>query len=255
MTSTTSGVRADWVRFRSGADEIRGYLATPAWAGEGVAVPAVIMAHENLGVTEHRQQVTRRFAEEGLACLTVDLFSRIGGRPPQDYTSTAERREKAFKVAPDEQAIPDLTAGADYLAGHSGIDGGRLAAVGFCLGGGTVLQWVTEMDRLRCAVVLYGIPVLPPRYRPDGVERSRIAVAGRVKVPLQTHFGGADDAIPFEQVLSLRDALRAAPVEVDFNIYPGAGHAYHDETHPNHDSAAAALTWSRMMSFLKDGLA
>jgi carboxymethylenebutenolidase len=254
MTSTTSGVRADWVRFPSGTDEIRGYLATPGWAGAGVVAPAVITAHENLGVTEHRQQVTRRFAEHGFACLTVDLFSRIGGRPPQDYISTAERREKAFKAAPDEQAIPDLTAGADYLAGHPWIDGGRLAAVGFCLGGGTVLQWATETDRLRCAVVLYGIPVLPPEYRPDGVERSRIAVAGAVKVPLQTHFGGADDAIPFDQVLSLRDALRCAPVDVDFNIYPRAGHAYHDETHPNHDADAAASTWSRMMSFLRTHL-
>ncbi len=250
MTSTTSGVRADWVRFPSGPDEIRGYLALP----ENGPSAAVVMAHENLGVTEHRQRVTRAFAGHGFACLTVDLFSRIGGRPPQDYTTADERREKAFKAAPDEQAIADLTAGADYLAGLPDVDGDRLAAVGFCLGGGTVLQWATETDRLRCAVVLYGIPVLPAEYRPDGVPLSRIAVADRVRMPMQTHFGGADDAIPFDQVLALRDALAGAPVDVDFNIYAGAGHAYHDETHPNHNAEAAELTWNRMMSFLAAGL-
>lgn len=241
---------ARWITFAGG--EVRGYLALPEPTGP--PAPLVVTAHENLGVTEHRQQVTRALAAEGFAALTVDLFSRIGGRPPQDFRDAPERREKAFRAAPDEQAIPDLEAGIAAVAAYPEIDASRAAAVGFCLGGGTVLQWATESDRLRCAVVLYGIPILPPQYRPDGVARSRIAVAPDIRVPLQAHFGGADAAIPADQVAALDAALATAVQPVEFHVYPGAGHAYHDETHPNHDRAAADLTWKRMVTFLREHL-
>jgi len=240
---------ARWVTFPSGKDEIRGYLALPS--GPTAAVPAVIMAHENLGVIPHRQRVTEQVAAAGYACLTVDLFSRIGGKPPQDYTTPHERRAKAFLAARDEQAIPDLDAGLDYLATLDGVDASRAAAVGFCLGGGLVLVWATQTDRLRCSVPLYGIPELPADYSPTGRMRSRIDIADQVRCPVQAHFGGADEVIPLDQVDRLTDALKRSGQHTEVHVYEGAGHAYHDDTHPNHAPEAARLTWERTLDFLR----
>ncbi|QXJ23855.1 dienelactone hydrolase family protein [Actinomadura graeca] len=245
---------ARWVTFPSGPDEIRGYLALPPRRGGGVPPPVVIMAHENLGVTAHRERVTERIADEGFACLTVDLYSRIGGRPPQDYTTPEERRALAFLAARDEQALPDLEAGLDHLAGRDDVDASRAAVLGFCLGGGLALAWAATTDRLACAVPLYGLPELPPSYSPTGRVRSRIAIAGDVRCPVQAHFGGADEVIPLDQVARLGTALKESGQETEVHVYEDAGHAYHDDTHPNHHPEAARLTWERTVAFLEKHL-
>ncbi|WP_445397931.1 dienelactone hydrolase family protein [Streptomyces sp. LE64] len=245
-------ITADWVTFPSGGVEIRGYLALPT--GGAHRPPAVIMAHENLGVIPHRQRVTEQLAAEGYAVLTVDLFSRIGGQPPQDYTTQEERRAKAFLAARDEQAVPDLEAGLDHLAARGDVDTDRAAVVGFCLGGGLALVWAAESDRLSCAVPLYGIPELPAAYSPTGAVRSRIDIADRVRCPVQAHFGGADSVIPLDQVERLGEALGHSDHPTEVHVYEGAGHAYHDDTHPNHDPQAARLTWERTLDFLRKHL-
>ncbi|WP_283134554.1 dienelactone hydrolase family protein [Rhizohabitans arisaemae] len=240
--------RADWVTFPSGADEIRGYLALP----EGVdRPPVVIMAHENLGVTAHRRAVTERLAAEGFACLTVDLFSRIGGEPPKDHTTPEERRAKAFLAARDEQAVPDCEAALDYLSGRGDVDVSRAGAIGFCLGGGLVLAWATRTDRLACVVPLYGLPELPPAYSPTGRVRSRIAAADQVRCPVQAHFGGADTVIPLDQVTRLGDTLKLSGHHVEVHVHEGAGHAYHDDTHPHYHPQAAQTTWEHSVAFLR----
>ncbi|MWA05397.1 hypothetical protein F8568_034550 [Actinomadura sp. LD22] len=238
-----------WVTFPSGGDEIRGYLALPS--ATGTPPPVVIMAHENLGVTSHRQEVTERIAAAGYACLTVDLYSRIGGRPPQDYTTPEERRAKAFLAAADEQAVPDLDAGLDYLAGRGDVDASRAVGIGFCLGGGLVLSWATRTDRLSGAVALYGLPELPPSYSPTGHTRSRIETAHTVRCPVQAHFGGDDEVIPLDQVKRLTGALERSGQDTEVFVYEGAGHAYHDDTHPNHHPQAADLTWQRSLEFFE----
>ncbi len=74
-------VLASEVTFPSGADEIMGYLAQPAAAG---VYPAILVCHENRGLTPHIQDVARRFAKAGYAALAIDLLSREGGTASRD---------------------------------------------------------------------------------------------------------------------------------------------------------------------------
>ncbi|SOD99407.1 dienelactone hydrolase family protein [Blastococcus haudaquaticus] len=247
-----SGVRAGWVHFPSGEDLVRGYLALPAQAGD---LPLVITAHENLGVTVHRQEVTRRLAAEGFASLTVDMFSRVGGMPPQNFVDADDRRSKAFLAARDEVVVPDLQAGLEFAAELPEVDGARVGALGFCLGGGSVLAWAAQTDDLAAVVSLYGIPVLPPEYSPTGSERSRLPLLAQLRAPVQFHFGGADEAIPADQIDALEAALPSSATPAELFRYEGAGHAYHDDTHPNHHAEAADLTWKRTVGFLREHLA
>lgn len=240
-------VNARWVSFPSGSDVIRGYLAEPE--GEQV-VGAIVTAPENLGVTEHRQAETRRLAAEGFVVLSVDMYSRIGGRPPQDYSTPEERRSKAFLAAKDETAVPDLQAGLEYLKTLPRVDATKIGALGYCLGGGTALAWAAQSKDLACAVILYALPILPAAYSPTGKERSRLGLAEHVKCPLQLHFGDSDEAIPMEQTLALEAALASkSPQPVDFHIHAGARHAYMDSTLDRYHPAAARATYEQFVNF------
>lgn len=243
----SADVDAGWVSFDRDGDAIRGYLARPKG---GAAVGGIVCAPENLGLTEHRQEETRRLAAEGFAVLTVDPYSRIGGRPPQDYKDAEERRSKAFIAARDELIVPDCQAALEWLRTQPGIAHDRIGALGYCLGGGTVLAWAAQSNDLACAVVLYALPVIPGRYIIDGQERSRLGLAPRIKCSLQLHFGTADEAIPLVQTLALQAALETgSPQPVEFNTYEGARHAYMDSTLDRYSPEAAALTYQRFVAF------
>lgn len=245
-------VSAGWVNFPSGGDVIRGYLAEPI--GEQV-IGAIVTAPENLGVTEHRQAETRRLAAEGFIVLSVDMYSRIGGRPPQDYTTAEERRSKAFIAAKDETAVPDLQAGLEYLKTLARVDRNRIGALGYCLGGGTALAWAARSKDLACAVILYALPIVPAAYSPDGKERSRLGLAEHIGCPLQLHFGDSDEAIPLEQTLALKAALeRSSPKPVEFHIHAGARHAYMDSTIERYHPAAARATYDSFVGFFRQHL-
>jgi len=234
------------VHFRSGTDEIRGYLAVPRGAQRG---PGVIMVHENLGIPDHRQDVTRRLAAAGYATLTVDLFSRIGGLPPQDYTTTLERRAKAYLAARDEQSIPDLYAGMDFLSKLDSVDPERIGSIGFCMGGGIAITWALENEKLKACVVFYGPPVVRYEYRPDGRVLNRIPRAPQLKCPFQGHFGEADEVISLEDVALFEGGLRKSGHHVEIYTYPGAVHAYHDDTLPMYHKEASELSWARTLEF------
>jgi carboxymethylenebutenolidase len=240
-------IRHGWVEFKSGADDIRGYLARPRAAAKA---PAIVLVHENIGVIPHRREVTRKLAEAGFGALTVDLYSRVGGQPPQDFKSPEERRQKAFLAANDEQAIGDLEAGCRYLKSLEGVDGARIGALGYCMGGGTLFAWMCGANQsVKAAVVYYGTANVAASSRPDGKALSRLAAASKLQVPLQVHHGEADQAVPFADAKALVEAIKKSGQPVEFFSYPGANHAFEDDTHPNYHAEATAKAWERMLAF------
>ena len=66
------------VQYKGKTTSISGYLARPVKAGR---YPAVVVIHENAGLSAHVQDVARRFAKEGYVALAPDYLSRMGGTP------------------------------------------------------------------------------------------------------------------------------------------------------------------------------
>jgi carboxymethylenebutenolidase len=109
VTANDPAIQAQAIEFpaRDGA-KITGYLARPK--GDGT-YPAILVAHENRGLTDHIRDVTRRFAKAGYVALAVDLLSRQGGTD----TVGSSNVPGVLGNMPPLQLVGDFQSGLDYL--------------------------------------------------------------------------------------------------------------------------------------------
>lgn len=115
------------VRFTGPAGDLEAAWAPPA----GTAKGAVLVIHENRGLTPHFFSLVRRLAADGYAALSVDLLSEEGGTASLTDPAGAPA---ALQAATDERLLGDLSAGIDELQRRA--PGVKIGAVGFCFGGG-----------------------------------------------------------------------------------------------------------------------
>ena len=226
-------VQAATVTFPSGSDEISGYLARPA--AEGV-YPAILIAHENRGLTPHIQDVARRFAKAGYAALAIDLLSREGG------TASHDRDEVPGLLtdAGSDRHVGDFVAGYEYLQGLDFVAGDRIGMTGFCFGGGVTWRVATTIPELKAAVPFYG-----PAPDLAAVPNIRAAVLGV--------YAEQDDRIA-SGVPDLQAALEAAGVTHQINIYPGVDHAFHNDTGERYNEEQATQAWNDMLAWFEQHL-
>jgi carboxymethylenebutenolidase len=194
--------------------------------------------------------VTRRLAKAGYACITLDPYSRIGGQSPRDFTTPEERRRKAFLASPDEQVVPDLEATRLYLESRDDVDATRIGAIGYCAGGGHLYSWILgNSSNITCAVVYYGATSTAADARPDGKAIDRITMASKLTCPILIHHGDADRAVSLDNARAMVAALEKTGQPVEFHIYAGADHAFHDDTHPAYHAGASEESWARTLAF------
>ena len=244
-------VVTSWERIPSPEVEIVAFVARPA---ETEDVPALIVIPENPGITEWRQEETRRMAVElGWTIVVMSTYSRIGGQPPAGPFETADdRRRAAFLAMPDEQVARDLEAVAAWVAAQSFTAGGRPAVLGFCSGGGQAIYAAgTRPELAACVVSIYGNIVLRGEFTESRTPLERFEYARRLACPLQLHVGTLDYEIPAAQVDQLENELAELDKDYEIYRYEGADHIFSDERHPNYHPEATALMWPRVFSFLR----
>lgn len=221
-------VQAATVTFPSGSDEISAYLAQPAAAG---VYPAVLIAHENRGLTPHIQDVARRFAKAGYVALAIDLLSREGG------TASRDRDEipGLLTDAGSDRHVGDFVAGYEYLQDLDTVDGGRIGMTGFCFGGGITWRVATAIPELKAAVPFYG-PA------PD------LAAVPNIGAAVLGVYAEQDDRIT-SGVPDLQAALEAAGITHQINIYPGVDHAFHNDTGERYNEEQATQAWNDVLAW------
>jgi carboxymethylenebutenolidase len=208
-----------------------------AWAAARQPRGVVLVVHENRGLNDHIRSVAGRLAASGYAALAIDLLSEEGGTAALGEEGQATA---ALNQAPPERFVADMRAGLDELARR--VPGGKLAVTGFCFGGGMVwLLLASGEPRLAAAVPFYG-PL------PDGADFS-----GSKAAVLAVY--GETDA----RVNASRDAARAALEQAGLTheivTYPGAGHAFFNDTGPRYDQQAATQAYQRVLDWFGRHLA
>ena len=223
-----------------GSGKLKGYLARPAGKRK---LPAVLVVHENRGLTPHIEDVTRRMALEGFLAFAPDSLTALGGYPGDE-----EKARKLLGKLGHANIHEVFVAAAGYLKKHPESTG-KVGVVGFCSGGMIAHLLAIRIPDLAGAVLwdphltAFPKPVAPPNLlaSSDGVAK--------IKSPLLIHHAeGNEGAAAYEE------ALKAAKVKYEMHMYPGTRHGFNNDTTPDYDKAAAALAWQRTIAFFKKNL-
>ena len=199
-----------------------------AWAQAASPKGGVLVIHENKGLTDWARSVAGRFAGIGYSALAIDLLSAQGGTAT--FTDPAEATAALSKISP-EDFTADLRSGVAELQRRT--PGVKVAAVGFCMGGGLVWQLLASGEpQLAAAVPFYG-PT------PDGADFN-----GSKDVAVLAFYGSKDARVTGTKDAA-QQALGKAGVVNQLVVEEGADHAFFNDTGERYDPTAAADAWQK----------
>jgi carboxymethylenebutenolidase len=195
--------------------------------------PAVLVCHENRGLTEHIKDVTRRLAESGYVAMAVDLLSRIGGT---NAVSDPAEVPGILGNTPAEQLVSDFVSAWRWLQAQPYVLTDGVGMVGFCFGGGVTWRVAIGLPDVRAAVPFYGP-------HPDPAE------VGAIQAAVLAIYAGNDQRIN-QSIPAVEEAMRAVGKVYEKVIYPGVDHAFHNDTGPRYNAGAATDAWARTLDWL-----
>ena len=220
------------VEFPSGREQVPGYLSAPEGKGP---FPGLILIHEWWGLNDQIKGVADRLAKEGYAVLAVDLYR---GRS----TADPEVAHQYMAGLPDDRATRDILAAFSHLQQQSDIRKDRIGSIGFCMGGKFSAQLAVNEPKLAAGVIFYGsVPTDP-------------ATLQKIQAPVIGFFGQNDKAITPDMANSFEQEMKKLGKNVSVTIYPGAGHAFMNQTGKSYNEAAAKDAWPKMLQFLQKHL-
>jgi carboxymethylenebutenolidase len=206
-------------------------------------VPGLLMIYEIFGMSDEMRRVARDLAADGYAVLIPDLFDR--GRV-RALCVAATMRAMLIGHGP---AMDDLEAARRWLADRPEVDGTRVGAIGFCMGGGFALL-LARTGLYKVSAPFYG--------RPPDLPRS---------CPVVASFGGRDLGMRGAPAKLTAD-LEALDVPHDVKVYPEAGHSFFTRTpglkgrvvrrlpiHAEYHEASAQDAYRRVLAFFREHLA
>lgn len=233
------------VDYRSGDTVFKGFIAyDDSFEDER---PGILVVHEWWGHNDYVRKRARMLAELGYVALAVDMY---GAGKQADHPDEAGKFAAA--VMEDLPEAKDrFLAAMDVLKQHRYTDPGQIAAVGYCFGGGVVLQMARMGVDLDAVVSFHG-----------SLGTTRPAEPGDVEARVLVLHGAADPLVPADQVEQFKQEMENANVDYRFIAYPGAMHAF---TNPDADkygekfdlplkysAVADRASWIDMQNFLLD---
>ncbi|WP_067927961.1 dienelactone hydrolase family protein [Alicyclobacillus shizuokensis] len=267
------GLDTRWVRY--GADDrYMGYLAVQDHAQ--TPLPAVVVLQEVWGVDQHIEDVTERFAKAGYVAFAPDLYA-VGGKrpealhrdrveavkafmeklPPTAWGNPAERDAELAKLPGDEpQRVREtmtalfsgldvdnytdqLRATADFLRNQCQLSKGQsVVAVGYCLGGALAAHLASHDPELKGAVMYYG----------RSPKDERIAA---IQCPVRAFYGELDAQLT-ATAPALAEAMSKAGKDFEYKVYPGAHHAFFNDTRRSYNVAASRDAFTRTLAYFNE---
>jgi len=236
VSKTDDRIKASYETVPSpqGNGSIKGYLVRPVSADTRSAMPTklpgVIVVHENRGLNPHIEDIARRFALANFMAFAPDGLTSVGGFPGDDYQGG-----QMFNKVDRAKMTEDMVAAARWLKARPDCTG-KIAATGFCYGGGIANTLAVRLGAdIAAAAPFYG--AVPMQGIPD------------IKAAILVHHGALDTALAASWP-AYDAALKTAGVPHEGYIYPGAVHGFNcDATPERYNKAAADLAWQRTIDW------
>ncbi len=239
-----SGIETQSFRYSVDSKKFQGYLAYNQ--SETGKRPGIILVHEWWGNTDYIKQRADSLANQGYVALVVDLYG--DGRTTEHPAKAKELSSDVFKNL--DNAEKNLRKAIELLKANPRVNPNQIAAIGYCFGGGIVLEMAKRGLPFAGVASFHGMlstPTIPKR----GDVKAKVAV-----------FHGGDDAMVSNQDLGkFRSQMRQANADLQIHIYPKAKHAF---TNPQatelgkkhglpleYNEAADQKSWTELMDFLQ----
>ena len=242
VTGTHAALKGEEVTYKAGDTVLKGYLVYD----DSISAkrPAVLVVHEWWGHNEYARKRARMLAELGYTALAVDMY----GDGKQ-----ADHPEHAGKFAGEvmknmEIAKARFQAGVQLLQQHKTVNSQKIAAIGYCFGGGVVLEMARLGTDLNGVVSFHG-----------SLGTANPAKPGSVKAKVLVLNGAADPFVPPEHIAQFKKEMDGASVDYKFISYEGAKHGF---TNPDADkfgkkfnmpitynAVADTASWNEMKMF------
>jgi dienelactone hydrolase len=207
--------------------------------------PGVLVVHEWWGLNDYARKRARMLAELGYTALAVDMYG--DGKQaihPDDAKAFSSELMKNFDVGKAR-----FVAAMEFLKQQASVDPSRIAAIGYCMGGGVVLNMARQGVELKGVASFHGSLTAVKPAQP-GVIKAKILVLN----------GGADKFVTPEQIEAFKQEMKAAGADFQFISYPGALHSF---TNPEatelgkkfnmpvaYNAKADKESWDEMKKFL-----
>ena len=237
-------VEAEELSYTSGNVVLKGYLAYDE--GMEGKRPGVLVVHEWWGHNAYARKRARMLAEMGYTALAVDMYG--DGKQADHPDDAGKFMNEVFQNL--EQGEARFEAALQLLKKHPTVDPNRIAAIGYCFGGGVVLHMARIGTDLDGVVSFHGS--LGSLQKPE---------PGNVKAKVLVCHGAEDGFVPAEQIEAFKKEMEEAQADYRFIAYEAAKHSF---TNPDADSfaerfglplaynaAADSTSWEDMQAFLK----
>jgi len=229
------------VAYEQGGQKLEGYLAyDDAKSG---ARPGVLVVPEWWGLNDYVKSRARQLAQMGYVAFAADMYGNAKvTRDPKQAEEWSSAVDNGGLMAPRSKAALEV------LKEQPQTDKSKLAAIGFCFGGSTVLQLAYSGEPLAATVTFHG-GLMPPK-------EDQLA---KIKSPILILHGAEDGFVKPETIDQVRASLDKAKVDWYMVTYANAVHAFSNPDANSfkipgigYNEKAARRSWAEMQDFFKE---
>ena len=229
MTTAHAKIIGKNVEYTADGVTLKGYLAYDSgMKGKG---PGILVVHEWWGLNDYARNRAKMLAQLGYTALAVDMYGEgKQAKHPDDAGKFSSEVMKNFDTAKAR-----FTAAELFLKKQPTVDPERIAAIGYCFGGGVVLNMARQGADLKAVASFHGM-----------LTAVQVAQPGMVKAKIRVYTGADDKFVPAEAVEGFRKEMADANADVKIISYPGAVHSF-----TNPDSTALGKKFNLPLAYNK----
>lgn len=238
-------VKTEKLTYQADGKTMIGYLAYPADATG--PLPGVLVVHEWMGLNRYPKRRAEQLAALGYVALAADIYGN--GKVARDTAEAAQLATELKKDRPELRRRAEAALRA--LRAVPQTDHARVAAIGYCFGGTTVLELARDGADLRGVVCFHG-----------GLETPLPATSNTLHAAVLACQGADDLNVPPAEVAAFQEEMRNARADWQLILYGGAVHSF---TNPDagsdpsrgiaYNPAADRRSWEAMTAFLRERFA
>lgn len=207
--SSQAEIVTEVINYSDGQTKMKGYLAYDDSIKE--KRPGVIVVHEWWGHNDYAKKRARMLAGLGYRALALDMYGNgTNAAHPKDASKFSSAVKKNMAVAEKR-----FMAAYNVLQKQKNVKKDKIAAIGYCFGGGIVLEMARRGVELDAVVSFHG-----------SLGTQDKAKKGKVKAKVLVLNGEADPFVKKQAIVDLKNEMKAAKVDFKFINYPGAKHSF-----------------------------